>query len=146
MSTASSSDQTSAFTGSCLCGQVRYRGHTQGVSAMVCHCRACQKQSGSAFSVILAVPSASLQWQGEMRTHAHHADSGRTVHRRFCPDCGSPMVTESPQRPRTVFLKAGTLDEPSRFQPALHLWCEHKQPWVAVPDGIPCMATQPALA
>lgn len=144
--TASSTDQASVFTGGCLCGQVRYSARTQRVSAMVCHCRACQKQSGSAFSVILAVPRADLHWQGEMHTHAHQADSGRTVHRRFCPDCGSPVLTEAPDRPGTLFVKAGTLDEPSRFQPTLHLWCEHKQPWVTVPDGVPSMATQPGSA
>lgn len=143
---ACSGDAGITFTGACLCGQVRYSARTQRVSTMVCHCRACQRQSGSAFSVILAVPRADLSWQGELHTHAHQADSGRTVLRRFCPDCGSPVLTESPQRPAMAFIKAGTLDEPARFQPALHLWCEHKQPWVTVPEGIPCLATQPASA
>lgn len=142
---ASTGDQASVFTGACLCGQVRYSARTRQASAMVCHCRACQRQSGSAFSVNLAVPRSDLSWQGELRTHAHQADSGHTVHRRFCPDCGSPVLTESPQRPALVFIKAGTLDEPERIQPTVHLWCEQKQPWVTLPEGMPCLATQPAL-
>jgi hypothetical protein len=134
------------LVGGCLCGQLRYSVRTLRAMAMVCHCQACQKQSGSVFSFMLAVPEADLQWQGVLQTHTHHADSGRTVHRRFCPTCGSPVVTQVPQRPGTVFLKAGTLDATTDVQPKLHLWSQHKWPWVSVPPGTPCLATQPELS
>lgn len=132
-----------SLQGGCLCGQVRYRAQARRLTAMVCHCRDCQKQSGSAFSVIFGIAAADVTWLGALHTHAQQADSGRRVHRRFCPDCGSPLVTEVPERPGTVFIKAGTLDDPSVLQPALHLWCQSKQPWVSLPEGVTCLATQP---
>lgn len=130
--------------GGCLCGAVRYRARTARARTLVCHCRACQRQSGSAFSVNLVLPAADLSIDGSLRTFAHAADSGRTVHRRFCPDCGSPVLTEVPDKPGLVILKAGTLDDPSTLVPQLHLWCKNAQPWVGLPVDLPCLPEQPA--
>jgi hypothetical protein len=131
-------------SGGCLCGQVRYSARTARARAMVCHCRDCQKQSGSAFSVLLALPAADLSLRGELRSFTSTADSGRAVQRRFCPDCGSPVLTESPDRPELAFVKAGTLDDPSWLKPRVHIWCRSAQPWVALPADVPCLPEQPA--
>ena len=124
---------TSLLRGGCLCGQVRYSAQAERATAMVCHCRDCQKQSGSAFSVLFALPAADLGT----------ADSGRTVHRRFCGECGSPMLTELPARPGLLVVKAGTLDDPAWLRPRLHLWCDSVQPWVSLPSDVPCLPKQP---
>lgn len=129
--------------GGCLCGEVRYRLASARARTMVCHCRACQKQSGSAFSVLLALPAADLQLEGRLRTCVTVADSGREVHRRYCGHCGSPVLTELPARPGLAVIKAGTLDDPSWLQPALHVWCKSAQPWVALPAEVPCYQEQP---
>ena len=133
----------SLLSGGCLCGQVRYTAQAGRAAAMVCHCRDCQKQSGSAFSVLFALPAADLAVQGTLRTHISTAASGNIVHRRFCPDCGSPVTTELPARPALVVVKAGTLDDPSWLHPRMHLWCDSAQPWVPLPTDLPCLPTQP---
>lgn len=130
-------------TGGCLCGEVRYSLNAARARVMVCHCRACQKQSGSAFSVVLALPAADLSLDGSLRTCATVADSGREVHRRFCGHCGSPVLTELPSRPGLMVVKAGTLDDPAWLKPAVHLWVKSAQPWIALPDDVTCIQEQP---
>lgn len=119
--------------GGCLCGRVRYRAIAARAKALVCHCRDCQKQSGSAFSVLLAMPAADLAVEGELQTYETSAASGRSVQRRFCPHCGSPVLTVAPAMPERVAIKAGTLDAPGSLAPKLHLWCE--QAWWPLPEG-----------
>jgi len=131
-------------TGACLCGRVRYRAGTARARALVCHCRDCQRQSGSAFSVLLAMPAADLVLDGELASFDGTAASGRAVQRRFCGHCGTPVLTESPARPGLLALKAGTLDDPSWLAPRLHLWCTSAQPWVPLPTDVPCHPEQPS--
>ncbi len=131
--------------GGCLCGRVRYTASTRRASALVCHCRDCQKQSGSAFSVMFALPAGDLQLMGELATWVGESASGRPVHRRFCPRCGSPVLTESPARPGLAIVKAGTLDDPTWLAPRVQLWCRSAQPWVTLPADVPCLQEQPDM-
>lgn len=120
------------IVGGCLCGQVRYRGSAAPVFTAVCHCKHCQKQSGTSFSVVLGLPSGSLAFEGApMRTYHDTGASGQPVERRFCPNCGSAIVTDAAAAPALTFLKAGTLDDTSSLQPQMEIWCDHAQPWVA---------------
>jgi hypothetical protein len=111
----------------------------------VCHCRNCQKQAGSAFSIIVAVPADGLLVQGETKTYVDHGDSGNTVLRIFCPQCGSPLISdvESPAFAGLRFIKAGTLDDPSWLAPGIHVWCGSKQPWVTIDRATPQFAANP---
>jgi hypothetical protein len=137
-----SADQTQS--GGCLCGAVRYRVNTTRSRALVCHCRDCQKQSGSAFSLLLALPAADVTLDGALASYECRGDSGRVVQRRFCPRCGSPVLSVSPDQPERVAIKAGTLDEPERLTPRLHIWCERALPWVVLPTDVPRLARQSA--
>jgi hypothetical protein len=125
-----------------LCGKVRYVAKLGRARTLVCHCLDCQKQSGSAFSILVALPAADLSLEGELRTFAGTGDSGRSVHRKFCPECGSPVLTVSPDLPERIALKAGTLDDPGTLAPSVHIWCERAQPWLALPADVPCLARQ----
>lgn len=131
-----------AVEGGCLCGQVRYRAKLGRARVLVCHCRACQKQSGSAFSVVVTLATDDLHLEGELATFVGTADSGHIIHRRFCPACGSPVLTVSPEQPGRVALKAGTLDDPRPLVPRLHIWCENAQPWVTLPTDTACLPRQ----
>src|SRR5580765_9093163 len=105
------------IAGGCLCGKIRYSANAEPAFTGVCHCRNCQKQGGTAFSIVVGVPAAALSVQGEMKTFHDKGDSGKTVDRRFCPDCGSPIVTEVEAMPGMAILKAGTLDDTSWLKP-----------------------------
>ncbi|MBL6749267.1 MAG: GFA family protein [Nevskia sp.] len=123
----------SRIEGGCLCGAVRYRSGAEPVATAVCHCKHCQRQSGSAFSIIVGVPAASLEFSGTaLAAFDDRGASGGAVRRRFCPRCGSPIVSEVEATPGLSWIKAGTLDDISWLKPALHLWCDSAQPWVAL--------------
>src|SRR4051794_23968686 len=100
--------------GRCLCGAVEYSCEADPLFMAVCHCRDCQRQTGSAFSVVVGAPEQAFELQGELAEHVTVGDDhGRNVHRRFCPACGSPVLTQSEGLPGVVVIKAGTLDDPS---------------------------------
>lgn len=118
------------ITGGCLCGKVRYSADVEPVVAGVCHCRNCQKETGSAFSVILGVPQPALTVQGQVKSYTHKGDSGKTVYRRFCPECGSTLIEEAEAMPGIVMIQVGTLDDASWVRPTMAIYCDSAQPWV----------------
>lgn len=135
------------IVGGCLCGQVRYRGTAAPAFTAVCHCKHCQKQSGTSFSIVLGLPHGSLAIErGALKTYRDTGASGQAVDRKFCPECGSAIVTEVAAMPALTFLKAGTLDDTSGLQPQMEIWCDHAQPWLPQTDGRPRMPANPPLA
>ena len=95
------------ISGGCLCGQVRYSTDAEPAMVAVCHCKNCQKQTGTASSVVLAVPRSTLTIQGQLKAYHDTGDSGQRVVRKFCPECGSPIVSEAVTAPDIAFIKAG---------------------------------------
>jgi len=126
-----------AITGGCLCGQVRYSVEGTPLFQVACHCSNCQRQSGSPFSVSLGVPVAALTMTGTLKTYVGHGDSGRPVQWRFCPDCGSSVLTMIELDPGLAILKAGTLDDRSIVNPQRHIFCASRQHWFALPESVP---------
>jgi hypothetical protein len=131
-------------SGGCLCGSVRYDVDWPPLATVVCHCSNCQKQAGSALSVVGVIRRDSLRLNGELTTYQDQGSSGQPVYRKFCGRCGSPVVTDTPAAvdQDIIFIKAGTLDETADLQPTLHYWKSSAQVWFAFPDGIQCLETQ----
>jgi hypothetical protein len=77
--------------------------------AQVCHCKNCQKQTGSAFSVLVGVPKSALSIQGTIKTFRDTGGSGQAVERNFCQECGSPIFTDAAAISDVMFIKAGTI-------------------------------------
>ena len=126
------------MTGGCLCGAVRYESAGAPVFSLLCHCRDCQRSSGSAYNAALRVPAAGFRLtRGEPKRYARTADSGNTVTRAFCPECGSPVFLTVSTRPDLVGLRAGTLDDPSAFQPEAHIFVRSAQPWDHLDPALP---------
>jgi hypothetical protein len=121
--------------GGCLCGRVRYAFPGEPVLTAVCHCRHCQKQSGSAFSIVAAVPAADFTLVGQPRVYLDSSDGGRAVERHFCADCGSPILSIIEPMPGFVLIKAGTLDDASRLKPTVEVFCDHALPCVPPIQG-----------
>ena len=121
---------TTGLTGGCACGNVRYECSERPLVQMICHCRDCQRASGSAFAASLVVPSDRLQlFETSLRFFEMNAESGNTKQGGFCKDCGSPILAKLPGAPLVTFLTASSLDEPSDFSPALEVWVSRAQPW-----------------
>ncbi len=102
-----------------------------------CHCKHCQRQAGSAFSVIAVVPQSGLTIEGKLTRFADGSASGNPVYRKFCGSCGSPVFTETPSADTQgiIFIKAGTLDDVTDLVPTAHYWTSSAQDWVVHPDG-----------
>ena len=126
-----------SITGKCLCGQASYKVSGDAVATAICHCRSCQRQSGSALSIIIGFPADAIVQKGQLKTYHDTADSGATVYRRFCPECGSPLFSVMADAPQVMFIKAGTLDDVSTLKPQFQIWCKSAQPWVELDPALP---------
>jgi hypothetical protein len=109
-----------------------------------CHCRNCQKQAGTAFTVVVGIPKSAISVQGRLKTFNDTGDSGQPVRRNFCPDCGSPITSDVAIMPDLTFIKAGTLDDTSWLDPKMHVYCNSAQRWVPIPEGTQKFARMPA--
>lgn len=107
------------MTGGCLCGRVRYSVTGEPVFSGLCHCRNCQRYTGSSFEAAMGFPTASVSVQGELKTYNHTGDSNQPIRRRFCPNCGSGVVNEADALPGLVVVLAGMLDDPAAFKPTM---------------------------
>lgn len=137
-------DQASRFSGGCRCGAVRYECSAAPVFTGHCHCRDCQYASGGGYSTILGVPADALALSGELSGYTVDTDSGNQVTRKFCPRCGSPMLSELSANPAMVVLKAATLDDPGWLAPTFHIWTASAQPWAETCSELPKFEKSPA--
>jgi len=119
------------FTGRCLCGKATYEATAEPVGVGVCHCKNCQRQTGTSFSLIVGVPEASFSASGEtIRVFEDRGSSGGKVLRHFCGACGSPLYTIAEMAPGVRFMKAGTLDDTSMLDPSASYWTDDRQAWL----------------
>jgi hypothetical protein len=94
-----------------------------------CHCRDCQKASGGAYTSSLFVPKDTLKIIGDVKYYDATGDSGQTISRGFCPNCGSALFGKPAIQPDLISIRPGTLDDPSKFQPAIDIYTASAQPW-----------------
>ena len=133
----------SQLTGACLRGALRYSTSAEPVISGVCHCRDCQRFTGSAFAALVAVPKEALAITGTMKTFTSPGGSGKPVLRHFCSDCGSSVAVESGSAPGRVVLNIGTLDDPQSVTPALEIFCDDALPWVRMTGDMQRFAKRP---
>lgn len=126
------------FTGGCACGAVRYECTAEPLGSINCHCRDCQRASGTAYASVLRVPAASFRViKGEARFYSVKADSGNTVSRGFCAECGSPLFSRLSGMPDVVGVRAGSLDDPSWHRPTMDIFTASAQPWDHMNPDLP---------
>jgi len=129
--------------GGCLCGAVRYSTTAEPVTSGVCHCRDCQKFTGSAFGALVYVPKETLMLEGTTKTFTSPGGSGKPMLRHFCPECGSSIAQEPGTRPGIVVLNIGTLDDPKSITPAREIFCDDALPWVQTIGDMPRFPKRP---
>jgi hypothetical protein len=125
------------LTGGCNCKSIRYTIDADPIMVAQCHCRNCQRQSGSAFSVNVVVANPAVTVTGTLTDYADSdTKSGNTVLRQFCATCGSPIFSRVAGDDKTVIVKAGTLDDPAAVSaPPFAVWTSTCFPWVEPREG-----------
>jgi hypothetical protein len=132
------------LAGSCLCGAIRYTVTAQVNELRACHCTHCQKSSGGAGSVNAVVPSEGFKLtHGKPKRFDAKADSGRTLYRFFCGDCGSPIYSQRETNPGMVTVRAGTLDNAGEMKIAADIWTKSARSWAHIDPASQQIPGQP---
>ncbi|MBL8516245.1 MAG: GFA family protein [Betaproteobacteria bacterium] len=125
--------------GGCACGAVRYHMTTRPLFVNCCHCRWCQRETGSAFVINAMIESDHLEvLQGETELIDTPSQSGKGQLIARCPACHVALWSHYAGSGRRVsFVRVGTLDHPDRFPPGAHVFTMSKQPWLNLEGGAP---------
>ena len=132
---------TDTFEGGCTCRHVRYRLTSRPMFVHCCHCRWCQRETGSAFVLNAVIEADRVEpLSGEVDVVDTPSNSGRGQKISRCPKCHVAVWSNyAGAGPAIRFVRVGTLDEPDRLPPDIHIFPESKQPWVVLPSGVPAM-------
>jgi hypothetical protein len=129
------SSESTTYDGSCLCGHVRYRMTTSPLIVHCCHCRSCQRRTGSSFALNALIEPDRLQLlAGEVQVVDAPSDTGKDQKLSSCPRCRVALWSKYAES-AVLFVHVGTLDEPDRLPPDIHVFTASKQPWVLLPPG-----------
>lgn len=115
------------FTGGCLCGSVRYEVDGDVLRAARCHCDDCRRNTGASFATNVFVAADSLKIvQGETSQYQHKTDSGSTMTRAFCANCGSPVFGYSSANAAMRSIRVGTIDDANFVKPQIEVFTARK--------------------
>lgn len=130
------SDST-VLDGGCACRFVRYRMTSKPLFVHCCHCRWCQRETGSAFALNALIESDRVQvLSGEVTLVDTPSESGKGQQIARCPKCHVAVWSHyRGMGPAVSFIRVGTLDTPDALPPDIHIYTMSKQPWVVLPDG-----------
>jgi len=129
------------FEGGCTCRHVRYRMTSGPLFVHCCHCRWCQRETGSAFVLNAMIEAERVQLlAGDVDVVITPSQSGRGQKIARCPQCRVAVWSNHSGGGDVVrFVRVGTLDEPDRLPPDVHIFTMSKQPWVVLPPEVPAV-------
>lgn len=130
---------TRTLDGGCGCGAVRYRLSDEPMFVNNCHCRLCQRQTGTGSAVNAFIETSKLQHlSGALTEHEFTTGSGGTQVVIRCADCGTPLWSHYPGLGRKAAgVRVGTLDDPSELRPDAAIFVVQRPAWAPLPEGIP---------
>jgi len=128
----------STYEGRCTCGAVRYRMNADPMIVHACHCTECQRLSGGAFAINALVESEQVEMlAGEPEPVPVDGTSGKPQTIFRCPRCQVALWSHYPGGgPKLCFIRVGTLDEPARLKPDIHIYTSTRLPWLELPQGM----------
>jgi len=129
------------FEGGCSCRFVRYRMHTPPMFVHCCHCRWCQRESGASFALNALIEADRVELlAGDVEVIDTPSNSGKGQKISRCPRCKVALWSNyAGAGDKVRFVRVGTLDDPDRFPPDIHIFTSSKQPWVVLPAGTPAV-------
>jgi hypothetical protein len=127
--------------GGCTCRAIRYRMTSAPLFVHCCHCRWCQRETGSAFvlnAMIEANRVVLLSGTPDVVNTPSNSGKGQRISR--CPTCRIAVWSNYAGAGEAIrFVRVGTLDNPDRLPPDIHIFTSSKQPWVVLPEGTPAL-------
>ena len=137
-----------SLDGGCTCPAVRYRMTSKPLFVNCCHCRWCQRETGASFALNAMIESdrvVLLAGKPEVVNTPSNSGKGQKISR--CPVCRIALWSNYGGGGDAVrFVRVGTLDDPDRLPPDIHIFTASKQPWVVLPEGTPAVAEYYDLA
>lgn len=128
--------------GGCHCGFIKYEGDADPEKAAICHCTDCQTLSGSAFRTVVPTDNFRIV-AGEPTIYVKTGESGNKRQQAFCPKCGSPIFSASPDPgPKVHSVRAGTIRQREQFTPKVQFWSRSRQHWVNDIGGVRALEKQ----
>jgi hypothetical protein len=135
-------DEFTPLDGGCTCGAVRYRMNTRPLFVHCCHCRWCQRETGASFALNAMIEAdrvSLLQGDPEIVNTPSNSGKGQKITR--CPVCRIALWSNYAGAGDAVrFIRVGTLDDPDRLPPDIHIFTASKQRWVVLPPGMPAVS------
>lgn len=130
-------DEPGPFEGGCACRAMRYRLLAAPLIVHACHCTECRRLSGGAFAVNALIETDRFEiLSGEARPVPVTGASGKPQAIFRCPACATALWSHYPDAgARLAFVRVGTLDEPARLPPDIHIFTSTRLPWVELPEG-----------
>jgi hypothetical protein len=130
-------DSTPPISGGCMCGKVRFEVSEPLLGAAYCHCKRCQRRTGTAFSVsALTTPGSFRVTEGEEHLGSYVPGDG--WNKFFCRECGGQLYTQNPDEETLIAVRAGAVDGDIGVRPSLHQYVAYAAPWHEIPDdGLP---------
>jgi len=128
---------SSFATGQCLCGAVKYEITGEPIRMAACHCKDCQRSSGTGHMSLAFFKESDVSVSGETSSFDAKADSGNINTRHFCPNCGSRLFTRNSGRPGVIGIAVGCADDNSWFSPQAVVYNARCEAWDAIPLEIP---------
>lgn len=124
--------------GGCSCGAVRYRVSSFPARTSVCHCRFCQRRTGSAFGIGVFFRDEVVEFvRGERKTYEHRSDeTQRWLRMEFCSTCGNTLTWTVEALPGMRAIAGGTFDDPNWLELDRHVWTRSAQNWMQIPHGV----------
>lgn len=130
--------------GGCQCGAVRYRLDAAPLGIYACHCKDCQRFSGTTHTLSMVVRTEDIALiSGALAGFDKAADSGRTVRMLGCAQCGTKVWNQPLSSPAFLIVKPGTLDDMGWAQPVGNIWTASRAPWVEIDPEVPNFPGQP---
>jgi len=128
--------------GGCTCRAIRYQMISAPLFVHCCHCRWCQRETGASFALNAMIEADRVVvLKGAPEVVATPSNSGKGQKIIRCPTCRIALWSNYAGAGDLVrFVRVGTLDEPDRLPPDIHIFTASKQPWVILPPGTPAVA------
>lgn len=120
-------------TAECHCGQLKVITSGEPERVYVCHCRACQRRTGTAFHIGTFWQKGQVRIEGDFKTYERDTEAGTKIRFHFCPQCGSNVFWDADRRPADYGIAAGCFADPKFPPPTSAVYEEAMHPWVDLP-------------